>query len=500
MYGARIRFRQIQCLFFGAFITSLLVFQSVPPAFAQNRITIEVDITPGGIEVHPNPTIVSNGDIVTWHVNSNTAGATKLTITLPAKNSPFGNLDDTVFGWENPRWCNFGGPPDPVNWPQGVEVYYYYLRSNSPEEMEATVKLCIDVSCGGDPPIYKNIMVFPTQEHFLGSDLNGDSDTNDTVLRYWNLKTGEVINTGLIVSGNYRAVDIYENTIAFVGEGSQIRYYDIDTGEVGETGAAGSHPTIHGNIIAFDSGDTICYFHRRTGSIRSHTTIYENTTTVSSRDTICYFDLSSQTLVDTKIPGDSPVIYKNLIVFCAFDPEPTIWTYDLCTGIAIDTGVIGVDPALYETEVVFVTRENSLSKDLNDDGDTYDLVLRHYDLETQTLINTGIVGRYPAFYGSRIAFTTPEVNVNQDLNEDGRIMGSVIRYYDLRTGKISNTHQLGTEPDIYGDTITFYLWEKWIGEDLNGDGDMSDPIVDTCQITEAKRITMNLKIWLFLAF
>jgi hypothetical protein len=339
---------------------------------------------------------------------------------------------------------------------------------------------------GGDPPIYRNIMAFPTPERFIGEDLNGDGDANDTVLRYMNLETGEVVNTGLIASGTHHAMDIHENVIAFVGAGGRIRYYDINTSTVGDTGANGSRSSIYGNIIAFASGGTIRYF-----------------------------DLNSQTLVDTRIPGSSPAIYEDLIVFqlhgaptaspraavgspaiyqdmIMFDassPQSAtgthkLWTYDLGTGAVADTGIVGRDAAVHENVVAFVTPESSVAEDLNGDGDTNDLVIRYYDLAKQTVVNTGAVGRYPALYGSRIAFATRERAVNQDLSGDGMIAGYAIRYYDLETGQVVNTHELGTEPDIYDDTITFYLWEDWVALDLNGDGDQGDPIVGSFTVLD----------------
>lgn len=68
-------------------------------------------------------------------------------------------------------------------------------------------------------------------------------------------------------------------------------------------------------------------------------------------------------------------------------------------------------------------------------------------------------------------------------------MGNTICYYNLKTNSMVNTRKLGTQPGIYNDTITFYLWEQWTGQDLNGDGDMSDPIVDTYQIAVCIKAT-----------
>jgi len=315
---------------------------------------------------------------------------------------------------------------------------------------------------GGDPPIWGNIQAFPTPEYAVGQDLNGDGDTFDTVLRYRNLETGEVINTGLLVSPLYRDIDIYENIIAFATEGSSvIRYYDITTGSVGDIGIPGRAPSVHKNIIAF-----------------------------VSEGTIHYYDLSTRTLKDTGLRGFFPSVYGDWIAFSLRSSGPfyTIGLYNLRSGTVTDTGVVGQNPSLYGDKIAFETWESDVQEDLNGDGDMNDRVIRYYDVTTQTVTNTGAVGQFPALYGSRIAFTTAESDVGQDLNSDGKILGNVIRYYDLSTGQVVNTGELGTEPDIYEDTISFYLWEGWADADLNGDGDQSDPIVSTYQIalTEAE--------------
>ncbi|MBU7015566.1 MAG: hypothetical protein HXS52_14205 [Theionarchaea archaeon] len=315
---------------------------------------------------------------------------------------------------------------------------------------------------GCDPPVYQNIVAFPTPERFLGSDLNSDGDTNDTILRYKNLFTGEIVNTGLVASGAHHSIDIHENIIAFVGEGSHIQYYDTRTNTFIETGTTGSHPSIHEGIITF-----------------------------VSKNTIHYFNLETQTLVDTDISGSNPTVYDNLIVFHAFNPEPTIWAYDVHTGTAVNTGLTGRDPVLYETVIAFETPESSAGEDLNGDNDLNDWVVRYYDLNDQILTNTGAVGRSPALHGDRIVFATPEGDVAQDLNGDGKILGSVIRYYDLESGRVVNTQKLGTEPDIYDDTIAFYFFEHWVGRDFNGDGDQAEPIVGIHQISVKKMGTTN---------
>lgn len=308
---------------------------------------------------------------------------------------------------------------------------------------------------GGDPPIYENIMVFPTPEAAWGADLNGDGDLDDQILRFKDLQTGEVVDTHVAVSGRSRQIDIYEKTVVFAGEGDEIGDYDIATGATEFLGIAGSHPTIYGKRIAFESGGTIWHF-----------------------------DLETKILVNTGAPGQAPSIYGDLIAFHGnvSSVPTTIRYYDIQTGEVTDTGAAGLEPALYKSIIAFTTSESQIQADLNGDGDKDDSVIRYYDLAAGTTVSTSAAGSSPMIHGNRIVFSTSEVKENKDLNGDGHIRGSVIQYYDLQASQVINTRAQGTEPDIYGNTLTYYLWEDWAFQDLNGDGDTTDPIVRTVDL------------------
>ena len=301
---------------------------------------------------------------------------------------------------------------------------------------------------GGDPPIWENIMAFPTPEKSLGEDLNHDGDLLDTVLRYKDIDTGRITNTGIAVSGRHRDVDIYEDTIVFVEE-SQYRAnvvsaYNIKTGELKRTGAIGYRPTIYGNIVSI-SGDTLRFYNLDTG-----------------------------VLTDTGIPGHIQALWGHIIAYhraVVKTSHPTIRYYDIERDVVVNTKVAGHYPAIYENLIVFTSDERLIEQDLNGDGDALDSVVRYYDINTKTLHNTRQVGVYPMIHGKRIVFST-----NRE-----------VRYYDLESQQTFTTSKLGTEPDIYGDIITYYLWEQWPLEDLNGDGDQSDPVVRTYRITDSSQ-------------
>ncbi|MGC1123223.1 MAG: hypothetical protein WBA22_19230 [Candidatus Methanofastidiosia archaeon] len=319
-----------------------------------------------------------------------------------------------------------------------------------------------------DPPIWGNFMAFPAVEKPSNSRLNNGEESNSIVLCYKNLITGQVTKTDLLVSDSFHAIDVYQTIVAFVNQDSHVLYLDINTGKVKEIGATGHHPSVYGNFITF----------------------------VSEGRIFC-FDLTTQMLIDTHVSGDRPSIWNEKIVFHT-NPGPTIQIYDLSTRTVSDTSIIGLNANIYESKIVFETPESLVSECLNDDGDTDDVVIRYYDLKTQKISNTGAAGFYPVIYGDTIAFTVSEKDVGKDLNVDGKILGNVIHYYSLETESVINTRELGTEPDIFEDTITYYVWEHWIGKDLNEDGDLDDSVLRAYTIPAGEMAVQDQDIGSFL--
>lgn len=316
---------------------------------------------------------------------------------------------------------------------------------------------------GGDPPLWGDHLIFPTPETFLGRDLNGDADTRDAVLRIKNVRTGRVRNTGVPVSNRHRAVDLYQDTAVFVTQESSLQnggglfnlwgtlrtdegpigVLNVETGEVRMLDVWGARPTVHENIVTI------------------------------SGSTLRYYDLAEDRLVNTGQPGTHPAVWDDWIVYeRKVDGVPRLHLYHLETGGVQSTGIAGAYPAIHEGTIAFSTDESWINQDLNGDGDQGDTVVRAYDIAQDRVINTGQSGQDPAIYGDRIAF-------NQ---------GRSILYHDLSTGQTYATGQQGAEPDIYQDRVTSYVWESWIGTDVNADRDRDDPIVQTHQVSHADRV------------
>ena len=369
---------------------------------------------------------------VYWGVSDGTADKKAIYIVLnPSRSIP----KDEYTRWEA-EGC--GGEGTKTVGPTKLSALRKRDTSRCPWEEKRSTN-------GGDPPIWGKIMAFPTPERHMGQDLNGDGDKNDTVLRYMNIETGEVVNTGAIVSGLPRAISIYDDVIAFVGERGMIRYYRISTGEIKDVGMKGNTPSLHGNILVFRSSEQIAFF-----------------------------DLASATFLDINIQGSSPTIYGDLL---AFEWGGTVRYHDLMSKKTVDTKELGSSPFIWGDIIAFVADERTRGQDLNADGDQHDAIISYYRISTGETVYTGVSGSLPWVYGNVIVFCAYEWAGGKDLNADGKTLGSVIQYYDISTGEVVNTGILGAEPSIYQETITYYVWESWVGCDLTGDGDVSDPVV-----------------------
>jgi len=298
---------------------------------------------------------------------------------------------------------------------------------------------------GGDPPIWGSIMVFPSPEVHYGrgpnQDLNRNMRLDDCVLRYRDLQTGRIVDTKVFVSCTPKDLDIYEQTIVFVDDEKYLGMYDLGTGAVRRTLYKAAHPAIWGRNVVFESDGQIALWN---------------------------IDADRVEMISS---GSQPTIWEDLVVFVG--SSGTLWLYDLRQRQLRDTGVRGDQPVIYEKIVAFTALDASGRP-----------LIRYYDVATQTVRDTGAVGSHPAVFGRFIVFQTDEAALGLDLTGDGDRLDTVIRYYDLEAGQVFNTGQLGFEPDIYEDLITFWVFEPRVQQDLNGDGDREDPIVQVYRIRE----------------
>ena len=165
-----------------------------------------------------------------------------------------------------------------------------------------------------------------------------------------------------------------------------------------------------------------------------------------------------------------------------------------------NVGQSGSALALAGSLAVFSTDESAQgSGSLNADADTTDRVLQIYDAAAgQMLVGAGttprtaaaeefVVGGDPG--RELVAFRTREAaEGGQSLNGDGDATDGVLQIYDAATHQLLNTAMAVTpcrleacDPRlpyrVQHDTVTFLTLEADQGQDLNGDGDQSDLVL-----------------------
>jgi hypothetical protein len=315
------------------------------------------------------------------------------------------------------------------------------------------------ISVGNYPSMNHNIIAFQTSEAETSQDLNGDGDTNDDVIRYYDLSEKTLTNIGWAGKNSAVSGDI----IAFESD-YHVGYYNITSNSTVIAFALGSHPSISGDIIAFSTNEGLA------GDLNG-----DNDT---NDFIIRYYKLATYATINTQVEGIYPSVNGNIIAFQAYDElqRPVIKYYDVARGTVTSVGVLGDFPSVSGNIIAFQTNE-TIAGDLNGDADDDDLVIQYFNLSTMNITNTGVIGAYPSVSGNIIEFTVEESMVDIDLNQDGDKTDSVIQYYDISAGKITDTAEVGTRPSISGNIIAFVSSENMLSRDFNGDEDLDDTVV-----------------------
>lgn len=182
------------------------------------------------------------------------------------------------------------------------------------------------------------------------------------------------------------------------------------------------------------------------------------------------------------------------------------------------TEMSGAEPAADNKIIAFITFEDGIDKDLTGDNDTKDYVLQYYDISSDRVRNTGrearnpsvygelvayadksrVVylyntntkeakrigerGTYPAIFGDRISFVTSEQDEDEDLNSDSDQDDNILQYYEISTGKVTNTKEHASRALMLKDYLVYDTPEDAADADLDRDNDMNHNIIQYLDI------------------
>ncbi|RMF25410.1 MAG: hypothetical protein D6760_01035 [Deltaproteobacteria bacterium] len=333
-------------------------------------------------------------------------------------------------------------------------------------------------------------------------DLSGDGDASDAVLRVFTLGGGEatallpaaeVADTAPVVGGN--AVQVSSGRAVYRRADGTLAVFDIAGGQVA-TLCPATAAAVAGATVAFlrpessvatpgcpagslngdgDLADTIVY--RSVDGAPAESLGRAATSVAASPAWIAA--LVSESGEGADLNGDGDTLDDVASVHGASAPAGS-WTD---TGVAADRLEVSGD------DVVLATPESAQAGvDLTGDGDGSDRVLEVFDAAAQSLTNTGAAVEEFAAGGHLVALRTSESAQGADLNGDGDTGDFVLQVFDLATSTLLNSGQTAVPCDmeacdprapyrVLDDTVRFLTLESAQGEDLNGDGDTDDLIL-----------------------
>jgi len=290
-------------------------------------------------------------------------------------------------------------------------VYFYNIS-------DGTLKTTGQV--GAYPDIYKSIIAFQTSENTTGTDLDGDGDLDDNVIRYYDISAGATTNTGAV--GDYPSID--RDVIAF------------------STSEAQAGQDLNGDG---DLDDHVIRYYCIPPPAPPHTQVLVNTRTEGERCSLCDGILAfetNETSVGLDLNGDGDT------------NDMVVRFYNSITGrtTAVGSALAGCNPSIcgtyYGTYILAFETEESWSGDLNGDGNLDDTFIRYARLPM-----TSDIGGVP---------------MTSDVDGDG--YGSILDYTCLGNAYGSKGEaRFDSRADLNGDgkidMIDFTIWSAHYGDE-----------------------------------
>lgn len=173
----------------------------------------------------------------------------------------------------------------------------------------------------------------------------------------------------------------------------------------------------------------------------------------------------------TSYAGESPVLYGEYI---AYERDSSIVVYDMARHEEREIAP-GRNPSLFGFLVAYERDEDGV--DLNEDGDTDDVVIQYANVRDGKVTNVGAAGKNPYIFATFIVFSTAEQDLGIDFSNDGDVADDIVQLYDLDAGTVENLKAVGDVPVMNQESLLFVTEEAQIGVDLNADEDKSDDIL-----------------------
>src|SRR5262245_41050103 len=126
--------------------------------------------------------------------------------------------------------------------------------------------------------------------------------------------------------------------------------------------------------------------------------------------------------------------------------------------------------------LVLPVSERAQGKDLNGDLDLEDVVLHLHDLEASSTRNLELAAAVEGSTADHLIVSVLEAAQAQDLNGDGDLEDGILETMQVEGGRLERISPAGPVVDVASDWLVLSASESLDGRDLNGDGDLEDSI------------------------
>lgn len=356
-----------------------------------------------------------------------------------------------------------------------------------------------------------------------GVDLNDDGDAADKVLYFFDPAGETFANTGFAVGADYETLGFYRRWIGLAvteagqgsvdlnGDGDELdrvlHVHDLQTGTTVNTGLATQDFAVAtGEMLLLireseqggvdrngdgDTADSVAHvLHLATGTL-TNTGLDGNFFSVdlpgfnSQVDgTLGAFIVSEARQGGTDLNGDGDAL------------DNIVHRIDLPSAQVTNLGYASFFARVNHGLVSFAARELEQGADLNGDLDENDMVLFVDDVQTGSLVNTGLAVSTVSHPGARgVSFLVSENDQGETvLNQDGDDRDRVLFFYDRDRAEVVN---LGLAVDLHrimGKRVVFEVEEdNQSGVDLNGDGDAADDVTHVFDVDRRSVINTGLE-------